>query len=203
MNFQDSMYEVLQTSRYDFLTGRRVDIRETIFALIERVLLWLFDNFAFNMLSGVGSGNASLIATVFSVIAIVLVAIAAVVLIRAHVCSRVVVRHTFTDIFEEIKNCSVLEFLELSRTAKNRRVAVRFKYIAAILSLNEQDIILIKPSATNAIILRQIKSSVPELAAPFAQIADTFHLAWFGHKSLSDEAFDRFNSAVDRVIGYA
>jgi len=202
MNFQDAMNDVLQSSRYDFLTGRRVDIRDTIDELLNRFFIWLFDNFSINIPGGTG-GNTGVITFIFTVIAVALVAVAGFVLIRAYLRSRVAVRHTLHDIFEELRNHTVAELLELSRTARNRRVAVRYKYIAVILSLNERDIIVIEPSATNAIILRQIKAAAPEYSMPFSQIADTFHLAWFGHKNLSDDVLGRFDSAVDRVVKHA
>jgi hypothetical protein len=77
---------------------------------------------------------------------------------------------------------------------------VRYKYIAVILSLNEREIIRISPAATNAIILRQIKKSAPEISAPFYEIAETFHYAWFGHKMLGGDKLGSFSAAVDKVV---
>lgn len=199
MRFEEAMNEVLETSRYDFLTGRRVDIREVLRELSARFANWLYENLNFNLPSGMG-GNAGLIATIFTVVAVILVGIAAFVMIRAYIRSRKSKRHTLESLFEEIRNHTVAELLELSRASGNRRVAVRYKYIAALLWLNENDIIVIEPSATNSIILRQIKQAAPELAASFAQIAEAFHLTWFGHKNLSDESFSAFDTAVSLVV---
>ncbi|MCL2198909.1 MAG: hypothetical protein FWB80_08310 [Defluviitaleaceae bacterium] len=202
MTFERAMYEVLETSRYDFLTGRRVDIREWFAGLATRFFEWLFYNFDFNMPMGIG-GNARTIATIFTIIVVVLVAVAMFVLIRTYLRSRVPVRHTLQDIFEEIKNHTVSELLQLSEIAEDRRTAVRYKYIAAILWLNENNIIVIEPSDTNKLIMRQIKEAAPALVTPFSQIADGFHLAWFGHKDLGEDAFAGFNSAVETVVGHA
>jgi len=199
MRFEEAMDEVLETSRYDFLTGRRVDIRERIYDLMESFLEWLFENLGID-LPEPASGGAGLIAVLFIIIAVVLVSVAVIVLIRAYLQTRAPKRHTLADMFEELRNHTVAELLELSSASKNRRVAIRYKYIAVILWLNENDIIVIEPSATNAIILRQIKNAAPHLAAPFSQITDAFHLTWFGHKDLNDEKFLKFDSAVNTVM---
>ncbi|MCL2388417.1 MAG: DUF4129 domain-containing protein [Defluviitaleaceae bacterium] len=204
MTFYEAMNEVLQTSRYDFLMGRRVDFQERFWELISRILEWLFSNLEFDMPQG-GGVNAGLIATIFAIVGIVLTIIALFVLIRTYLRTRRVTRHELGDIFEEIrnKNYTVSELIELSQKAENTRIAVRYRYIAAILSLNERDIIKIEPSATNAIILRQIRNSSPELAPHFYKIAETFHLAWFGHKSLGEDSMGEFISAVDKVVNHA
>lgn len=200
MNFQEAMYEVLEGPRYDFLTGRRVDIRERLMELIGRVFDWLFDNFGFNFPAGAGGDTVGLVVTIMTVVALILLGIAVFVPVRAYMRSRVAKRHTLEGIFEEIRNHTVAELLALSENAETRRVSVRYKYIAVILSLNERDIIKIEPSATNAIILRQIRTTAPEFAGDFAQIAEAFHLTWFGHKNLGDEGFEKLISAVRRII---
>jgi hypothetical protein len=203
MNFQDAMNEVLETSRYDFLTGRRIDIRERLSKIIFDVFEWINENLNINMPSGT-NGGTSLIAIIFTVVAVIIIATAAYVMTRAFLRSRIATRHTLHDIFHEIKNHTVAELLELSRKAADQRTAVRYKYIAAILSLNERDIIVIDPSATNAIILRQIRNSdSPQLSAPFAQIVEAFHLSWFGHKDLNESICEKLNSAVEKVVGHA
>lgn len=199
--FERAMYEVLETSRYDFLMGRRVDIRELLGELALRFFTWLFSHFDFEMPGGMG-GNIRTIATIFTVVVLVVVIAAMFFLIRAYMRSKTPMRHTLEDIFEEIKNHTVEELLQLSELAEDRRTSVRYKYIAAILWLNENNIIVIQPSDTNKIILRQIRESAPTLVPPFSQIAEVFHLAWFGHKNLGEEAFIGFNAAVETVVGH-
>lgn len=202
IDFEQAMYEVLETSRYDFLTGRRIDIREHVGELFYRFLVWFAR--AFDIILPIGeAGNIRMIASVFSIVAIVLIIIAFVVLIRTYSRRRKPVEHTLEDIFEEIKNHTVAELLQLSKSATDNRIAVRYKYIAVILWLDENDIISIEPSDTNAIILRQIKTSAPHMVSPFTQIANAFHLTWFGHKNLNDESITDFNLAVETVVGHA
>ena len=188
------MQEVLQHPRYDYLTERRTDIGEQIGDLIERFLTWIFEGINFSMPAGSG-GGVGMIVVIFSVVAVILAVMAIVVFILSR-RNKAATRHTLEDIFEEIRNHTVAELLELGEKAETRRIAVRYKYIAIILSLNENDIITIAPSHTNAVILRQIRDTAPALADSFSQIAEVFHLAWFGHKELPDNAFAAFNSAV-------
>jgi len=201
MKFEESMHEVLESPRYDFLMERRVDIREIFYDLMEKFFMWLFDNFGLEIPEPTG-GSKELIAVIFTIVAIILVSTAAFVLIRAYLRTRRPKRHSLETLFEELRNHTVAELLEISRNAQTRRIAVRYKYIAVLLWLNENDIIVIEPSATNAIILRQIRNSAPQLAAPFFKITDAFHLTWFGHKELSDENFLQFESSVSEVISH-
>ena len=199
MNFNDAMNEVLKKSRYDFLTGRRVDVRVTIENFINRVLNWVFNNMNFRLPRGT-DGNAGMIAVIFTTVAVLCAAVAAFILIRAYFRSRVKKRYDLSDIFAEMKDRTVEELLELSKNADNARIAVRYKYVAVILSLNERDVITIEPSATNAMIYAQLKKTAPVFSLPFSQIADVFHLTWFGHKNVESDVINRFNSAVNKVI---
>ena len=202
MNFYDAMQEVLKSDRYDFLLERRVDYSEVVNDRVEQFLRSLLESFSFEMPFSL-DGNVRIVAAVFFVVAILVAVVAAYIFIRTRLNSRkIVVRHALEDIFEEMRHHTVAELLELGN-CENRRIAVRYKYIAVILSLNEKNIIEIKPSATNAVILKQIKATSPEFVSPFSQITENFHYTWFGHKILSDENFYIFNTAVHRVINHA
>ena len=203
MSFGDAMYEVLQNSRYDLLMGRRVDPGQFVQELIIRFFYWLFGHVDIVLPTG-DFGGVRTVAQVFAIAGAVLVVVGIVVLVRTLLRARRPRVHDLSDIFEEIahNNYTVSGLLNLSRTAENRRIAVRYAYIAALLSLNERDIIQIKPSATNALISRQIKESAPELSVPFGQIAEAFHYAWFGNKNIDDSMFQGYNSAVEGLVAY-
>jgi hypothetical protein len=194
------MEEVLETHRYDFLMERRVSAGEAIGDFINNAIERLFELFSFDMPFIISNEATGLIAVVFSFIAVVVTSVAIYVFIRTRMNSRHVIRHNLEDIFEEMKHHTVTELLELSNKANDKRVAVRYKYIAVILSLNERNTIVIEPSATNAVILKQIKAAAPEFAIPFSNITEVFHYTWFGHKNLKEESFNDFNSTVNKVI---
>jgi hypothetical protein len=203
MNFQDSMSEVLKDRRYDSLMGRQEAVNETgeaIANFINGVLERFFDFLSFDMPFSVSDNTVGMVAAIFSIAAIVVAAAAAYVFVSTRLRSGGTLSHALDDIFEEMKNRTAAELIELSDNAENRRIAVRYRYMAVILSLNERHIIVIEPSATNALILKQIKDSAPQFADSFSRITEAFHYTWFGHKSLGDEGFSEFNSAVGEVI---
>jgi len=202
MSFYDAKNEVLQTSRYDVLTGRRINLREVISEWIRDALYRFFSQLNFNVPQGGLNYDLNILSITFVVIGVILVVVAGIVLYRTLRNARKPELHDLSDIFEELaqKNYTVNELLKLSDNAEDRRLSVRYRYIATLLALNEQQIIEIKPSATNALILRQIKETSPALLPLFECTADAFHRAWFGYKNISDPAFDNFANAVNSII---
>jgi len=205
MTFYEAMNEVLLSSRYNHLTGRGFNIRERLSELFWNFIDWIFDSIFsrlnFSMPSG-GGYNISAISTTFAVVGIILVIVAGVIIFRTLRRARMEEDYDFSDIFEELtkKNYTVSELIKLSEGANDRRFAVRYRYIAALLDMNQRAIIEIKPSATNAIILHQIKYEAPTLVPYFQRTADVFHRAWFGYKDISDATFGHFTNAVDKII---
>jgi len=204
MLFDDAMYEVLQTGRYDFLTGRRADIGTVLGDLFERIIFSFFEWLNLDALSinVPGGFNINTIATIFAVVGLIIIAITMVILYRALSRPRQDVDYDLSDIFEELanRNYTVEELLNISQTAGDRRISVRYGYIAVLLALDEKEIIRISPSATNRIIFREIKNAAPGLANPFLQVVDVFHLSWFGYKNVDDEDFLNFSGVVSALV---
>ncbi|MCL2049516.1 MAG: hypothetical protein FWG87_12420 [Defluviitaleaceae bacterium] len=199
MNFPNAMNEVLDRRRYDVLMGRRRELGEAIADFLQGILDFLGELFSFDV--PFSFNNASgIIAAIFIIAGIIMAVVAVYAFVRSRSWKKR--RHSLSDIFEEMKHCTLDELLQLSESAADRRLAVRYKYIAVILSLNEKNRIFIEPHATNSIILKQLKRSAPELAPHFSQVAEAFHYAWFGHKALNDQAFAEFNSAVTALLSY-
>jgi CDP-glycerol glycerophosphotransferase (TagB/SpsB family) len=117
--------------------------------------------------------------------------------------SRKQVKHDLSHMFEELaqKNYTVAELLTLSQNADDRRIAVRYRYIAALLALNERNIIHINPSATNALILQSLQANRPALANPFTHMMHVYHLSWFGYKEIDEKGFSLFCEAGDVLMG--
>jgi len=204
MIFRDAVYKALESPRYDALMGRSVDFREMFFDWLGRLLVRLLDMIDINLADGSGI-NTALVANIFLFVGGVLIAVAAFVLIRAYLRYNEPEEYALYDMFDELyeERFTVQKLMELSRNAHDRRVSVRYLYIAALLSLNEKNIIRIEPSATNGIILRQIRQKAPTLLEAFSQTADTFHKAWFGNKNVSNESYQRFTRAVNMLVGVA
>ena len=196
--FDDAVAEVLDHWRYDRLMGRTLDIRRWI---VER-LEWLF----YQIISRLNfpddtEFNVSAIATVFGIVGVLLALTAAAIIIRSLLNNRMIKEYNLHDMFRELENrdYTVHELIALSDSIKEERYAVRYRYIAALLILNEKQIIKIVPSATNRLIETQIKTHAPYLAPVFNEIAHTFHLSWFGYKEIGNENFERFTKAVSKL----
>ncbi|MCL2286030.1 MAG: hypothetical protein FWC32_06640 [Firmicutes bacterium] len=201
-NFYDAMNEVLATRRYDRLTGRRADISEMISQWLNDVLSRFFSRFNFTVEFGELNYNLDAISIAFVAIGAALVIAAAVVLYRTFRGRSRIQHHDLSEIFEELakKNYTVTELINLSDSADTRRLAIRYRYIASLLALNEKQITEIKPSATNGLILRQIKETCPALSQPFGHTADVFHKAWFGYKDINDSTYENFADSVQSII---
>ena len=203
LTFYEAMQEVLQTSRYDWLTGRRVNVMDSMIDRFFRFLDRLFSNMNFDANIPQFGYNVNALSFVFIVVGAILLIVAAIFITRMLLNRRGKEYYDLSDIFEELanKNYSVKDLIGLSNTASDRRLAIRYRYIAVILHLNEEHIIEIKPSATNATILEHIKESKPSLYPMFESTADTFHRGWFGYKNINDANYENFASMVDSILG--
>ncbi|MCL2203337.1 MAG: hypothetical protein FWB88_05310 [Defluviitaleaceae bacterium] len=200
MHFEDALYDVLQTRRYDRLMGRTQDLWERILEPINRAIEGFFNRL--NIVLPQGSGDTPVIPILFAAVGGILFAVGLFVMVRMLLQSRRPKVHDLSGIFEELAhgNYTVADLLALSENAEERRVAVRYRYIAALVALDEKDIIEISPSATNALILRGLKNGHPALARPFMEMAHGYHLAWFGYKDTNDGDFSRFCEAGDTLM---
>ena len=196
--FDEALYEVLSWRRYDRLMGRAIDVWGWI---IER-LEWLFYQI-FNRLRLADDTefNVAAIARIFGIVGIILAITAAVIIIRSLIKNRMVKDYNLHDVFEELEKraYTVQELIALSDSVKEERYAVRYRYIAALLTLNEKQIIKIEPSATNRIIESQIRTHAPSLTPVFEQVAHTFHLSWFGFKSIGSVGYEKFAKSVSEL----
>ena len=202
MSFYDAKNEVLQTSRYDTLMGRRLDITSLISDVVSDALRRLFSLINIDINIGSAEYDLDILYTLFILVGIVLIIVAAIVLFRTLHNTRRVDYYDFSDIFEELtqKKYSIAELIHLSDNSETRRFAIRYRYIAVLLSLTENYIIEIKPSATNAVILSQIKQVSPSLLLDFENTADIFHKVWFGYKEIYDSAYEHFKDSVNFIL---
>jgi hypothetical protein len=201
MRFDDALHEVLQGRRYNRLTGRSRNWREVISDFFDEWLASLLERL--NLSWPTGGEETRVVPLIFAVIGGILLTVGIIVLVRMFLRGRRPKVHDLSSIFEELaqNNYTVAELLELCQNTDDRRTAVRYRYIAALLALNEREMIQILPSATNAIILRGLKKDFPTLAIPFTEMANGYHMAWFGYKMIDDDAYARFCAAGDVLTG--
>lgn len=85
-----------------------------------------------------------------------------------------------------------------ARQAGDRRSAVRYLYLAALLWLDEQGLLRYERSLTNREHLNRLRSQPPvrDLLAP---VVATFDAVWYGFQPIDDQAFARYERQVAAV----
>ena len=197
--FYEALADVLSWRRYDRLMGRTIDIWGWILERLEWLFYQIFSRLNFRDDTDF---NFNIIVTIFIIVGVVLVVVAAAIIIRSLIRNRLVKDYNLHDVFEELENraYTVQELIALSDSINEERYAVRYRYIAALLILGEKQIIKISPSSTNRIIESQIRTHAPKLTPIFVQIANTFHLSWFGFKEVSKNDFENFRKAINDLM---
>jgi hypothetical protein len=200
MGFNETMQEILETRRYDRLMGRTRNIWASIADFIEGRVDALLRRL--NITFPWGENDTSVIPLIFAIIGGVLFAVGLFVLIRMLIRVRRPKAHNLLGLFEGLtdKGYTVSDLLTMSNEAETQRLSIRYRYIAALLALDERQIIKISPSATNASILRIIKNEHPPLVKPFTDMANIFHLAWFGYKEIGDTDYLMLCAAGDKLM---
>ena len=197
MTFDQAMTEVLERSRYNYLTDRGFNIRAAVSDAFERLIEFLLYqlNFVFPEISEIDN---NLLSAIFIVPVVIAASIAIVYIFRR--VKRQEKSFQLDDIFEEVRSrrYTVSELLALSRQAAEQRASIRFMFIAIILSLDERRIIEITPSATSALIGRQIMANRPAMLDAHRLVASTYERAWFGKKLVNDA---NFHAAAETFLG--
>jgi hypothetical protein len=202
--FDDAMYEVLQKSRYDKLTGRSLDIRGMAEDALVRLVEWVISKFEFNLPDN-NNINTNMVAVFFVVAGGIVLMVTAVLIIRNLHNRKKTVKKDLNGVFEEIakKDLSAREWLALSQdyfNAGTHREAMRYRFIAVLVALNEKRLIRIEASKTNAQILNELVVSAPELVPSFSVITDCFHRSWFGYKTLYDSEFEKIAINTEAIF---
>ena len=202
-DFYQAMQEVLQRPRYDVLTGRAVDyqqlIREALLSVVEAVFD-AFINFLRRLNFAVPNApnyNLQAITTVFLIVTGALLALAlfgAVYFLMKRHGRAAKEKASLSNIFDDIANkrFSLADLLKISEEhAKNGqyREAIRHRYIAVLVILNDKQIIRVEKSKTNAQLSSELHSASPALAQSFDNVVDTFHRSWFGLKPVDYQDF--------------
>jgi hypothetical protein len=195
------MYEVLQTRRYDRLMGRTWDVFDTFADFIERMFGGLRDRTDLGFIETIiGAYMITRIiayATIFIVIAGVVLAV--IFIWR----NRRVKMHSLHEIFEDLaqNDYTVESLLHMSDTAQYLRDAVRYRYIAVLLALDEGGALRLRPSMTTKVIMNELATSQKSLCPLFLKITYTYHLAWFGQKEIAD--IDAYTETCGTLIAAA
>ena len=202
--FDHALSEALQQSKYDRLTGRAFDLQGLIEEALTRFFEFVAGLFNLRLPNGVEI-NTDVVAIVFAVAGLLALLAITIAIVRRIKRKRLVSAYDLSDVYEEIKQreLTAREWLSVSQKcygAGQNREAVRYRYIAALIALQEKKIITVRASQTNAQISGELASAAPALSAPFSEIADCFHLAWFGGRAVDSAAFAKFSETVRILV---
>ena len=210
-DFYQAMQEVLQRPRYDILTGRSTDyqqlIRDTMLSVAESAFdafIDLLRRLDFNV-PDAPNYNVQAIANVFLIVTGALLALALFGAVYFFIKrrSKAVSEASMASLFDDIANkrFSLSDLLKTSEEhAKNEqyREAIRYRYIAVLVALNDKRIIRVEKSKTNAQLSTELRAAAPTLAEPFDNTVDTFQKSWFGLKAVD---YQDFILNVEKVEG--
>jgi len=199
--FDEALSEVLSGRKYDRLTGRALDFKKIVGDLVARAVEFILRRLNLRMPDW-NDYNTSLYLFIFTAVAavITLAAAGAVVYIILRRRSKKNAPRDLSDVFDEIKqkNLSSGEYVSLSDdfASENKyREAVRYRFIAALLSLDSARVIKISKSKTNALLAKEVSAAAPGLSKAFNEAADQYHFAWFGYKKMDAVRFENFVSS--------
>ncbi|GIV89281.1 MAG: hypothetical protein KatS3mg055_1799 [Chloroflexus sp.] len=85
-----------------------------------------------------------------------------------------------------------------ARQAGDRRSAVRYLYLAALLWLDEQGLLHYDRSLTNREYLQQLRDR-PSLRDRLAPVVNTFDAVWYGQQVIDEQAFARYEQQVAAI----
>ena len=202
-DFYQAMEEVLARPRYDILSGRAIDhqqlIRDALLSVAESALDAFIDmlqrfNFA---VPDTPNYNLQAITTVFLIVTGALLALAlfgAVYFLMKRYGRAAKEKASLSNLFDDIANkrFSLDDLLKISEEhAKNGqyREAIRHRYIAVLVTLNDRQVIRIEKSKTNAQLSKELHDASPTLAEPFDSVIDMFQRSWFGLKEVEYQDF--------------
>ena len=206
-SFYEAMQEVLSRPQYDILTGRAVDHQQLIMEALGRAIMGLFERVRLNMPY---SPNYNLEALIFIFVIVAALLLLAVSMGVTYILLKRRGRRDDTAasvaaIFDDIENkrFSLSDLLRTSReyAEKNQlRDAVRYYYIAVLVSLDDKRTIRVDKSKTNAQLTKELVLAAPALSEPFVSVVDVFHEAWFGLKGVDEDRYRRFTVNVEEIL---
>lgn len=210
-SFDESFQQALSGRKYDVLTGRAPNIRETAIRLLtnayEKIIKPLLDKLKFTFPDATSGINAVIIRNIFITVVVLLLAASAFIIYK-RLNHRSYRKKTMQEIFNELKNNTVTYeklLLDADSLAKSGhyRDAIRYEYISLLWVFNTHSIIYLTDYKTNSQIKREILKNASELHEAFTIIVNIFDFSWFGHKTVSEEAYRNNRSNINRLIGEA
>jgi hypothetical protein len=97
-----------------------------------------------------------------------------------------------------LTSVQAMEFGRKKSLSGNRRLAIRYLYLSAILFLEEQGYLTYNRSLTNQEYVRSI-AHLPHLAAPLQRIVNVFDRVWYGFQIPSEKEYRDYLDLVNGI----
>lgn len=163
--------------------------------------LWeQFLNFLFRQLSGLSAPGSPILTYGLTLLGII-----ALLIVLAYAARSLLGNFTTTiDPQTEASDTPDLTASAAARQAEtlsqggDYRTAVRYLYLASLLTLDERGILRYDRTRTNREYLRTVDNQ-PELAARLRQVVEVFDQVWYGYQPLDEAAYARYAAQVARL----
>ena len=205
ITFEQAMQTALRDGKYSYLTGRFDTIGERITSLVEAVIRFISNLFNLGF-AGFGDGvNTDVVSGIFVVVAIAVLGISAAFIARMVLQYKQSALTSSSEIFEDYRN-NRLSFDEIMVMAKNHesernlKEAVRCRYLALIMLFNAKDIVRVTDSMTGAQFEREARKNMPSSQKGVRELITMYYTLFFGHKSVSDEAYKNHIETYEPVM---
>ncbi|MCL1999606.1 MAG: hypothetical protein FWG65_12665 [Turicibacter sp.] len=203
--FEQAMREVLERSQYDILTGRAVDYRQVVIDAILNGIINLLERINFNIPEE-AEYNLQAFALMFAIFAGILLFVVSMCVTYTLLKRRRKSDEITSSIFDDIANkrLSLTDMMRLSKDYADRnnfREAVRYSYIAVLISLDDARIIRVDKSKTNAQLMQELKNH--EFSKSFDSVVDIFHKSWFGRKDIVATEYQDFQLSTQHIVNHA
>jgi len=206
MGFNEAMQEVLELPKYDILTGRAVDYQQIITDALVNALINIISRINLS-LNDSPEYNLQLILNFFIVIAALIFLGAAIGIVYILLKLRARKNHELgvTEIFENVENkrytlSDLLRHSVKYAEMREYRKAIRHKYIAILVKLNDNNTIQVNKSKTNYRLSNELSVAAPDLSESFGIVVNMFHASWFGKQDVCEEDFNFFSKAAEELL---
>jgi hypothetical protein len=164
---------------------------------VQRFLQWVMDKIGqiLHKVVDVAPGGVP------SLVIVVVLIVALVVAVRLGL-GPTRLRDALTDRRRDARSRTAAEYRAEAEALAARgelKEAVRARFRAVIRELEERGVLDPRPGRTAGEIAREGGAAVPSVAAPLADAANAFDLAWYGRRAVTAAEYERVRAADDTI----
>jgi hypothetical protein len=194
---RSSLDRILAQSEFQWDEAELQDQTNWLQEILRRILEFIAPFLPDSLSVNADSGLSILLLTIGSLILILILGL----FIRGLRANLVQISATTPEESEAQQILSVQSALDQARLrseASDRRGAVRYLYLAALLMLEDRGLIPFDHSLTNHEVLQSVHSD-PTLAAHLHPVIEIFDRVWYGFQTLDDSSFANFEEHVKQL----